>query len=124
MTPLPSKQELVEMFISKDLFSFVMKRGLIKKGDSVNYAQLLDLGSEDLTRWFEKHGYPGLKTSPPWRENQYAWTLSEGVYTVLFIERNLDYPEFSTTNKAEFEAWWKKYTVELYTGKLQSNWTL
>lgn len=124
MTYTASKEELIELLIKRDLFSYVMKKYAIKKGDKVNYAQLLDLGSEDLTRWFEKHGYPGLKTSPPWRENQYAWALSEGVYTVSFIERNLDYPEFSTTSKEEFETWWKKYTVELYTAKLQSAWTL
>jgi hypothetical protein len=124
MTPLPSKQELVEMFISKDLFSFVMKRGLIKKGDSVNYAQLLDLGEGDLQTWFQKNGYPGLKDSPRGSEWEYTWKLSEGVYEVLFIERNHESMEFSTTSKEEFETWWKDHTLRKYTAKLNYTWVL
>ncbi len=60
---LATKDELIKMFISGDLFSYLMKVNLIRKGDMVNYAKLLDLGKADLQSWFEKNGYPGLKVS-------------------------------------------------------------
>lgn len=122
--PNITKDQLIDLFIKKDLFSYLMKWNYIKKGDTVNYAQLLDLGEEDLRRWFEKNGYPGIKASPRGGECEYAWSLREGVYEVVFIERNLEFPEFSTTSKNEFEAWWKEYTLELYTAKLQYTWKL
>jgi len=122
MPPNATKDQLIELFIKKDLFSYVTKWGLIKKGDTVNYAALLDLSEADLRRWFEKQGYPGLKSSPDAGECEYAWSLRDGVYEVVFIERNLESPEFSTTSKAEFERWWKQYTLERYTAKLQSSW--
>ncbi len=124
MNPLAPKAELVNMFITGDLFSYVMKMGLVKKGDSVNYAQLLDLGEEDLKSWFQAKGYPGIRTSPRGSECEYTWALHEGVYTVYFIERNTEFLEFSTTSKEEFETWWKKYTLERYTAKLKYTWTL
>jgi hypothetical protein len=49
------------------------------------------------------------------------WTLTDGVFAELFIE-NMDTTEFSTTSRSEFEAWWKKYTLELYAGKLENTW--
>ena len=119
---LATKDELIKMFISGDLFSYLMKANLIKKGDMVNYGALLALGTEDLRSWFEKNGYPGLKTSPPGGECDYAWTLRDGVYEVVFIERNLEFPEFSTTSRQEFEAWWKNYTLKQYTAKLGYTW--
>lgn len=123
MAPPITKDQLIGLFI-KDLFSYLMKWNYIRKGDSVSYAKLLDLGEDDLRRWFEKNGYPGLKDSPRGGENEYTWTLREGVYEVVFIERNLEFPEFSTTSKEEFESWWRAYTLRLYLGKLQLTWTL
>ena len=123
MPPIISKDQLISLFIKGDLFSYLMKWNYIKKGDTVNYAQLLDLREEDLRRWFEKNGYPGIRDSPRGGENDYVWSLKEGVYEVAFIERNLEYPEFTTTSKEEFETWWKASTLEQYFNKLNYTWT-
>jgi hypothetical protein len=117
-----TKDELIKMFVSGDLFSYLMKVDLIRKGDMVNYAKLLDLDREDLQAWFEKNGYPGLKASPPGGECDCIWTLRDGVYEVVFIERNLEFPEFSTRSRQEFETWWKNYTLKQYMAKLAYTW--
>jgi hypothetical protein len=119
---LATKDELIKMFVSGDLFSYLMKVNLFRKGDMVNYATLLDLGKEDMQLWFEKNGYPGLKASPRGGECDYVWTLRDGVYEVVFIERNLEFPEFSTTSGQEFETWWKDYTLKQYTARLEYTW--
>ena len=79
MAPINSKDQLISLFIKRDLFSYLMKWNYIKKGNTVIYAQLLDLGEEDLRRWFAKNGYPDIRDSPRGGENDYVWSLKEGV---------------------------------------------
>jgi len=115
-----TKEQLIGMFMKGTLYDFLLKKGVLKEGESRKYAKLLDLTDDDLRAYFDVKGYPGLDESPSWEEYEYAWDFQDGHYRVLFIERGLSTPHLYTASKEEFEAWWKKHTLEIYSKKLHS----
>ena len=116
-----TKEQLIGMFMKGTLYDFLLKKGILKEGEGFgSYAKFLDLTDDDLRSYFDVKGYPGLKESPAWEEWDYAWDFVEGHYRVLFIERGLPTPRLYTTSKEEFEAWWKKHTLEIYSDRLHN----
>src|SRR6187551_1832030 len=106
------KDQLIDMLVNKTLFSFLMKKNFIKKGDVICYGKMLGISSADLRAYFEQHGYPGLviprqlrPTSPEGGEGDTVWTFKDGVYTVWYFERGEAVEDFSTDSKATFEDW-------------------
>lgn len=106
--------------MKRTLYEFLLKKNILKEGEGGSYAKILDLSDDDLRLYFDAKGYPGLKESPDWQECDYAWSFEEGHYSVLFIERGLPTPHLYTTSKEEFEAWWKKHTLEIYSAQLHN----
>jgi len=126
-----TKHQLIEMLVNKTLFSFLMKKNIIKKGDVVCYGKILDITADDLRVYFEQHGYPGLTiprklrpTTPEGSEGDTVWTFKEGMYTVWSFERNEAVEDFSTESKETFEAWWKEHSMGVWTYKLNDEWKL
>ncbi len=115
-----TKEQLIGMFMKGTLYEFLLKKKILKEGEGGSYAKILDLSDDDLQSYFDVKGYPGLKESPEWEECDYAWKFEEGYYSVLFIERGLDIPHLHTASKEEFEAWWKKHTLERYSAQLHN----
>ena len=115
-----TKEQLIGMFMKGTLYDFLLKKRILKEGEGGSYAKILDLSDDDLRSFFDIKGYPGLRESPPWEEWGYAWTFEEGYYRILFIERGLPTTRLYTASKEEFEAWWKKHTLEIYSAKLHN----
>jgi len=116
-----TKEQLIGMFMKGTLYDFLLKKGgILKEGKVGSYAKLLDLTDDDLRAYFDAKGYPGLDKSPGWEELEYAWDYVDWHYRVLFIERGLPTPRLYTSSKEEFEAWWKKHTLEIYSAKLHN----
>jgi hypothetical protein len=124
-----TKDELIEMLVNKTLFSFLIKKNLIKKGDLVCYGKMLDISMNDVRAYFENRGYPGLNiprkeipTNPDGSEGDTVWTFKDGEYAVWYIERNTPGKEFSTTSKEDFETWWKEHIMGVWEYELNNEW--
>lgn len=126
-----SKDQLISMLVNKTLFSFLMKKNIIKKGDLVCYGKLLGISVIDLRTYFEQHGYPGLvvprkmrPASPEGGEGDTVWTFKNNVYTVWYFERGEAVEDFATDSKETFEAWWKEHSLGVWEYHLNHEWRL
>ncbi|MEQ9593087.1 MAG: hypothetical protein RLN86_10825 [Cyclobacteriaceae bacterium] len=125
------KASLVEMFVKGSLFTFLMKQGIIKKGDLICYAKLTGITMEDFHSYCKKHGYPGLdipkhqvRTSPRGEEGQTEWTMEDGVYKVWYSERHTSTCVFTATSKEEFRSYWLKEIDDTWSYRLNREWVL
>ncbi|HCR54300.1 MAG TPA: hypothetical protein DIW27_07790 [Cytophagales bacterium] len=126
-----TKMQWVEKFVKGDLFSFLMKNNIIKKGDSICYAKITGITMEDFHMYCSKNGYPGLdiprhqiRTSPLGEEGQTEWTLENNVYKVWFSERNTSYLVYETTSQLEFRTYWLKEMEQVWSYRLNREWIL
>jgi hypothetical protein len=131
MTLETPKDQLIEMFVNKSLFNFLMKKNIIKKGDTICYGKLLGITAEDLRTYFAQHGFPGLnihrnkiKTSPDGGEGDSEWTCENGEYKVWYTERNTHTCVFSTHSKTAFEKYWIKENFYEWEYLLNNVWVL
>ena len=129
LPPKTSKDQLLEMFVSNTLFNFLLKRNVIRKGDTICYGKMLDISVEDMRAYFAANGFPGLniprhqiRQTPHGGEGDTEWTLKDGLYEVWYTERNDHNPVFSTASKAEFEAYWASKTFYSWEYKLNQEW--
>jgi hypothetical protein len=129
MTPETSKHELIKMFVDNTLFNFLLKKNVIKKGDTICYGHMLSISVEDLRTYFEQYGYPGLdiprhqiKKSPQGGEGDSEWTLEKGVYKVWYTERNTPTCVFTTDSKEAFKAYWIKENFYHWEYRLNEVW--
>jgi len=129
LPPETSKDQLLEMLVIKTLFNFLLKKNIIKKGDIICYGKMLGITVEDMRVYFTTHGFPGLnipchqiKQIPRGGEGDTEWTLKDGIYQVWYTERNDHNPVFSTTSKAEFEAYWASERFSSWEYKLNHEW--
>ncbi|MBA4054177.1 MAG: hypothetical protein C0490_05645 [Marivirga sp.] len=130
ITEIP-KDRLIEMFINKSLFSFLLKKKIIKKGDTISYGKILGVTADDLRAYFNVHGYPGLdiqrnqvKKSPSGGEGDSEWTFENGVYKVWYTERNDPICVFSTDSREAFQEYWVKENFHEWEYRLNESWVL
>lgn len=131
MIPEIPKDKLIEMFVNKTLFNFLMKQNVIKKGDTICYGKMLGISMEDLQDYFKHNKYPGfdipryqIRESPDGGEGDSEWTLEDGMYKAWYTERNTHTCVFSSDSKAVFKDYWIKRNSEEWENRLTSEWIL
>lgn len=117
------------MFVNKSLFNFLLKKQIIKKGDTICYGKILGITTADLRAYFKIHGYPGLdvsrnqmKRSPNGGEGDSEWTFENGLYKVWYTERNTATCVYTTDSKSEFHEYWIKENFFEWEHRLNEVW--
>jgi hypothetical protein len=126
--PTISKDDLIQQLIEGQLMHYVTKHQLVKKGERFTYGSLLSISAEDIKKFLDRRGYPSIKDSEATRlpyhgDWETIWTLEDGLYCAVWLERGTTTTLFSTPSREDFQAWWNAHLLEEYTGALDYPWT-
>lgn len=126
--PTRSKDDLIRLLVEGQLMQYVISNQLVKKGERFTYAALFELTAGDLNNYFDQHEFPQLKNSdasrPPLNGDfETVWTLEDGEYCAVWLERGTTSNLYSTRSKEEFQHWWNNNLLEGYVYQLTYPWT-
>ncbi len=127
MNPVNTKSDLIKLLVEDKLAQYVAAHHQFRPGQRYTWSELLGITRRDLEDYFAQHGFPLLKDSdavrPPFHGDfKTIWTIEDGEYQAVWLEKGTETTEFSSRSKEAFQTLWNAHLLETYWGRLTYPW--
>lgn len=107
--------ELIDLVITGGVYRHAVEKGVIKNGDPLDYGKIATYTKEDVDRYLNEVGIPGVDIHIDQYRNSDGprWECINGEYRAIFSERGIDNLEFKTHSEVEFKKMWAKWICQI-----------